>query len=121
MADKKPTPKKPVHMSTPIIVAIGASAGGLDAATKLITALPAKTISKGNGLALILVQHLDPHHDSMMADLLAGHTSMTVQQAVDGASIAADNIYIIPPGSYLAVAEGKLRLSKPNAPREPTA
>ena len=120
MPDTQPTPTEPERRprsSAPIIVAIGASAGGLDAATKLVTALPAQTTSKGNGLAFILVQHLDPHHESMMADLLAGHTSMSVKQAVDGAAIAADHIYIIPPGSYLAVAEGKLQLSKPTAPR----
>ena len=93
-----------------IIVAIGASAGGLDASTKLITALPGHT-----GMAYILVQHLDPDHDSMMAELLGGHTAMTVEQAIDGATITANHLYIIPPGSYLAVADGKLHLSKPNA------
>ena len=93
-----------------MIVAIGASAGGLDAAAKLITALPDHT-----GKAFILVQHLDPDHDSMMAELLGGHTAMTVEQAVNGAVIAADHLYIIPPGSYLSVADGKLHLSKPNA------
>jgi two-component system CheB/CheR fusion protein len=93
-----------------IIVAIGASAGGLDACTKLISALPART-----GMAFVLVQHLDPHHESMMADLLSGHTSMTVEQAVDGVTIAPDHLYVIPPGSYLSVASGKLQLSKPNA------
>jgi two-component system CheB/CheR fusion protein len=60
------------------IVAIGASAGGLDAFRKLVTALPA-----GSGMTCILVQHLDPTHESMMVDLLAGHTSMTVRQATD--------------------------------------
>src|SRR5271157_4257835 len=53
------------------IVAIGASAGGLNACRKLLDALPAT-----NGMAFIIVQHhLDPSHDSMMVDLLAGHTS----------------------------------------------
>ena len=55
------------------VVAIGASAGGLDACKKLLDALPAD-----NGMAFILVQHLDPSHDSMMVGLLAGHTSMPV-------------------------------------------
>ncbi len=61
------------------IVGIGASAGGLDACRKLVDALPAN-----NGMAFILVQHLDPTHESMMVDLLTGHTSMTVRQAADG-------------------------------------
>ncbi len=98
------------HKPDLMIVAIGASAGGLDAATKLIKALPDHT-----SMAFILVQHLDPDHDSMMAELLGGHTAMTVEQAVNGSAIAADHLYIIPPGSYLSVAAGKLGLSKPNA------
>jgi two-component system CheB/CheR fusion protein len=92
------------------IVAIGASAGGLDACTRLIDSLPAVT-----GMAFILVQHLDPNHESLMADLLAGHTAMTVQQAADGDAIAPDHLYIIPPGSYLSVKAGKLHLSAPGA------
>jgi len=73
-------------------------------------ALPA-----GNGMAFILVQHLDPTHESMMVDLLAGHTSMTVRQATDGMPIERDNLYVIPPGSYLSVVGGALRLSTPQA------
>ena len=62
-------------------------------------ALPA-----GNGMAFILVQHLDPTHESMMVDLLAGHTSMTVLQATDGMPIEREHLYVIPPGTYLSVA-----------------
>ncbi|MGA9846071.1 MAG: chemotaxis protein CheB, partial [Roseiarcus sp.] len=93
------------------IVAIGASAGGLDACRKLLDALPAR-----NGMAFIIVQHLDPSHDSMMVDLLAGHTSMPVLLATDGMRIERERVYVIPPGVYLAVDEkGALRLSKPQA------
>src|SRR5580693_992519 len=93
------------------IVAIGASAGGLDACRKLLDALPAP-----NGMAFIIVQHLDPSHDSMMVDLLAGHTSMPVLRATDGMRIERDRVYVIPPGVYLAADEkGTLRLSKPQA------
>jgi two-component system CheB/CheR fusion protein len=92
------------------IVGIGASAGGLDACSKLLDALPA-----GTGMAFILVQHLDPSHESMMVDLLAGHTAMTVRQAVDGMRIEPDHLYVIPPGTYLAVGAGALHLSPPQA------
>src|SRR5271167_2261672 len=92
------------------VVGIGASAGGLEACKKLVDALPA-----GNGMAYILVQHLDPTHESMMVELLAGHTSMTVLQATDGMLIEPDHCYIIPPGRYLAVSEGALHLSPPQA------
>jgi two-component system CheB/CheR fusion protein len=74
------------------VVAIGASAGGLEALRKLMAALPV-----GNDMAFVLVQHLDPTHESMMVDLLAGHTTMTVQQAADGMLIEREHLYIIPP------------------------
>jgi two-component system, chemotaxis family, CheB/CheR fusion protein len=92
------------------VVAVGASAGGLDACRKLVSALPA-----ANGMAFILVQHLDPTHESMMVDLLAGHTSMLVLQAVDGMLIESNHLYVIPPGTYLSVRDGALRLSRPQA------
>jgi two-component system CheB/CheR fusion protein len=88
------------------IVGIGASAGGLDACKKLVRALPEET-----GMAFILVQHLDPTHASMMVDLLAGHTPMTVVQAANGMPIEREHIYVIPPGSYLAQGNANLRLS----------
>ena len=93
------------------IVAIGASAGGLDACRKLLVALPAE-----NGMAFILVQHLDPNHNSMMVDLLSGNTKMPVVQATDGMAIARERVYVIPPGVYLSVDDkGALRLSRPQA------
>jgi two-component system, chemotaxis family, CheB/CheR fusion protein len=93
------------------VVAIGASAGGLDACRKLLGALPAE-----NGMAFIIVQHLDPSHDSMMVDLLTGSTKMPVAQATDGMAIERERVYVIPPGVYLSVDEkGALRLSRPQA------
>src|SRR5580692_8653428 len=92
------------------VVGIGASAGGLDACRKLVDALPANS-----GMAFILVQHLDPTHESMMVELLAGHTAMAVRQATDGMALERDHIYVIPPGAYLAVDAGVLRLSRPQA------
>ena len=92
------------------VVGIGASAGGLEACSKLMDGLPA-----GNGMAFILVQHLDPTHESMMVDLLAGHTSMTVRQATDGMPIEPDHLYVIPPGTYLSIGNGALHLSQPQA------
>ena len=92
------------------MVGIGASAGGLEACRKLIGALPA-----GNGMAFILVQHLDPTHESMMVDLLAGYTTMPVRQAADGIELQPDHLYVIPPGTYLSVEKGALHLSQPQA------
>jgi two-component system CheB/CheR fusion protein len=61
------------------IVGLGASAGGLDACKKLLEALSSDT-----GMAFVLIQHLDPTHESMMVELLTGHTRMTVRLAEDG-------------------------------------
>ncbi|MFG1376807.1 chemotaxis protein CheB [Xanthobacter autotrophicus] len=93
------------------VVGVGASAGGLEACKRLLAALP-----DGHGMALILILHLDPTHESMMADLLATHTSMVVRQAADGMLIEPDHLYIIPPAFYLSVAGDQLRLSAPEAP-----
>ena len=93
-----------------LIVGIGASAGGLDACRKLVEALPARS-----GMAFILVQHLDPTHESMMVDLLASHTQMIVRQAEDGMLLERSHLYGIPPGTYLSVACGALHRSKPQA------
>ncbi len=93
-----------------LIVGIGASAGGLDACRKLVEALPAK-----NGMAFILVQHLDPTHESMMVSLLASHTPMIVRQAADGMLLERDQLYVIPPGTYPSVGNGALHLSEPRA------
>jgi len=90
------------------VVGLGASAGGLGAFRRLLTALPAST-----GMAFILIQHLDPTHASMMVDLLAGHTSMKVQQATDGIPLEPEHVYLIPPGAYLSIQGGALRLSEP--------
>jgi two-component system CheB/CheR fusion protein len=91
-----------------LVVGVGASAGGLDASRQLLRALPAES-----GMAFILVQHLDPTHESMMVELLASHTSMKVCQAANGMRIEPNHFYVIPPGTYLAIGEGALHLSEP--------
>ena len=91
-----------------LVVGIGASAGGLEALYKLFDALPFDT-----GMAFILVLHLDPTHSSMMVGLLSGHTAMPVTEAADGAPIEPDRVYVIPPGAYLSISKGLLRLSSP--------
>lgn len=90
------------------VVGLGASAGGLDAFKKLFDALPATC-----GMAFVLIQHLDPKHPSLMADLLGSHTAMKVVQAEDGMPVEADQVYLIPPGRYLEIANGTLRLTAP--------
>jgi two-component system CheB/CheR fusion protein len=90
------------------VVGLGASAGGLEAFTKLLTVL-----SADSGMAFILIQHLDPTHESMMVTLLGSHTSMKVLQATDGMKIERDHVYVIPPRVYLSMQNGLLHLSVP--------
>jgi two-component system CheB/CheR fusion protein len=94
------------------VIAVGASAGGLDALTQLLGRLSADT-----GLAYVLVQHLDPAHESILAELLARTTSLPVVQATDGLRIQADHAYVIPPGVQMTLVDGYLKL----APRERTS
>ncbi len=90
------------------IVALGASAGGLEAIRKLLKLMPADT-----GCAFVLIQHLDPNHKSMMVDLLARDTQMPVVQAAHGMVVEPNCFYVIPPQKFLSVSDGALRLSQP--------
>jgi two-component system, chemotaxis family, CheB/CheR fusion protein len=94
--------------STVPIVAVGASAGGLDAMARLLDAMPVDT-----GMAFLLVQHLDPHHASQLAELLATHTTMRICDAAEGMAIHADEIYVCPPGQFIAIRFGVLHLTRP--------
>jgi two-component system CheB/CheR fusion protein len=95
------------------IVAVGASAGGLGACMKLLAALPPDM-----GMAFLVVLHLEPNHDSLLAELLGARTTMPVLQASEGMLLEANRVHVIPPGVYMSVdVQGFLRLSKPPAKR----
>ena len=87
------------------VVGVGASAGGLKALTALLTALPVDT-----GMAFVIVQHLSPAHESILAELLSRATKMQVHQVSEEPSIEPNQVYVIPPGRDMIVAEGKLVL-----------
>jgi two-component system, chemotaxis family, CheB/CheR fusion protein len=88
------------------VVGIGASAGGLEAFTQLLRHLPTDT-----GMAFVLVQHLDPNHPSLLTEILARTTLMSVHEAQEGITIAPNQIYVIPPNTTLTIAQGKLHLA----------
>jgi two-component system, chemotaxis family, CheB/CheR fusion protein len=90
------------------IVGIGASAGGLDALKAFLGAMPADS-----GMAFVIVQHLDPAHESHMADILAKITTMRVVQARNGAAVAPNTVYTNPPGRILSIRGGRLVLGEP--------
>src|SRR6478609_10675122 len=87
------------------IVGVGASAGGLEAFRSLLQALPAKT-----GMAFVLVQHLDPEHESLLTRLLSHATRMPVTEVVEGVSVEPDRVYVIPPNKALGIRDGILHL-----------
>lgn len=104
----KPTAAKRVEGSgvqEPAIVGIGASAGGLDAFTQLLRALPVDT-----GMAYVLVQHLEPSHESILTKLLARATKMPVQEVREGMRVEPNHVYVIPANADLGLLDGLLHI-----------
>lgn len=108
---KKPEIKGENDYKFPI-VAIGASAGGFDALKRFFTSIP----SDNPGMAFVLVQHLDPTHESTMADLMSRYTPIKVVQAKDGIIVKPDHLYIIPPNKDMGMLNGVIQLMDPFEP-----
>ena len=86
-------------MSSPFeVVALAASAGGLNALTHVLAALPGDFPA-----ALVVVQHLDPRHRSLMADILSRRTALPVTEASEGDELRPGRAYIAPPNRHLLV------------------
>jgi chemotaxis methyl-accepting protein methylase/PAS domain-containing protein len=94
------------------IVAIGASAGGLEALEQFLGHVPA-----GSGMAFVVIQHLDPNYKGMMPELLQRATVMPVAQAKDRQKVKPDSVYVIPPNKDLSILHDTLYLLDPVAPR----
>lgn len=103
-SNKKPAKKLNIFP----VIGMGASAGGLQAFSGFLDAMP-----DDSGMAFVLIQHLDPEHESLMADLLASHTDMTVVLAGDKMLIEPNHVYVIPPNATLVIKDDKLHLMKP--------
>src|SRR5262249_9522342 len=82
------------------VVGIGASAGGLEAFSQLLRALPADT-----GMAYVLVQHLAPRYESMLSELLSNATSLPVTEVSEGIRVERDHVYVIPPNSSMGISD----------------
>ena len=87
------------------VVGIGASAGGLHALERLFGNLAVDT-----GAAFVVVQHLSPSFKSLMKELLARHTSMSIYRIDDGMVLEANSVYLIPPGQNVTLEGNVLRL-----------
>lgn len=124
LPDKNPAPElKPAKSQKPSakaadkptdfpIVGIGASAGGLEALELFLAHVP-----ENSGLAFVIIQHLDPTHKGIMAELLQRATPMPVLQARDRQGVKPNCVYIIPPNKDMSILRGKLHLLEPVAPR----
>lgn len=102
-ADKKPFP----------IIAIGASAGGLEAMTELFKKLPANP-----GMAFVVMQHLDPTHESALPSLLGRVTGMAVTEAKNNMPIVGNCVYVIPPNKAMRIASRRLKIAPRKTERE---
>lgn len=89
-----------------LIVGIGASAGGLDAFSELLSHLPIDT-----GMGFVFVQHLSPEQESLLSELLGRTTRMPVVTAAEGMVVEANHVYVIPPDTRMTIAGGQLHLT----------
>jgi len=89
------------------IVGIGASAGGVEALEQFLKAVPAD-----NGMAFVIVTHLPPNYDSMMAEILGRATKMPVFHARDGELVLPQQVHVLPSSATLTIREGRLRLRR---------
>src|SRR5437773_3733264 len=94
------------------LVGVGASAGGLEAFTDLLAHLPPDT-----GMGFVLIQHLDPKHESMLSSILARSTKMRVREVEAGMPLEPDTVYVAPPAADISLVDGSFEL----APRDPSA
>lgn len=94
-------------MKTFPIIGIGGSSGGLEAFQELLENLSAKP-----GAAFVFIMHLSPNHKSTLTELLARSTKMPVSEIRNNMLVEINHVYVIPPGSDISIAHGKLMLSK---------
>ncbi len=88
------------------IIAIGASAGGLRALSEVLSGLPSDL-----PVPILIVQHLDPRHKSLMAEILQRHCKIKVKEAVNDETIQNSIVYIAPPNKHMLVSDGKIALT----------
>lgn len=94
------------------VVAVGASAGGLEAFEQFFRAMPANS-----GMGFVLVQHLDPTHTSILSEILQRSTAMPVVEAGQQMPIEPNHVYVIPPNRDMVIERGALSLSVSSRPR----
>ncbi len=88
------------------VIGIGASAGGLDAFKKLLKAIPVDS-----GMAFVLVQHLDPNHESLLPEILQKVTPIPVLEIADDIKVEPNHVYVIPSNKIMVATDGVLLLA----------
>ncbi|GAB6060792.1 chemotaxis protein CheB [Desulfonatronum parangueonense] len=96
----------PDHSGPSLYVAVGASAGGLEAIEAFFSGM-----ASDSGMAFVVIQHLSPDYKSLMVEILSKKTEMKVHRAEDGLKVLPNNIYLIPPKKNLTIFHGKLLLN----------
>lgn len=103
---KDPTPT--ITTSPTTIIAIGASAGGLEALQEFFSHLPMI-----ENCSILVAQHLSPTHKSILAQLLGRETKLEVKEAVHGKTLQPNLVYITPPNKEISISKNKICLKKP--------
>lgn len=111
-SQKKKVTDKDTGKNLLYVVGMGGSAGGLEAFGQFFTHMPVD-----NGMAFVLVPHLDPTHKGMMPELLQRFTKMQVFQAEDGMKVRPNCVYVIPPNKDMFILHETLQLLEPSEPR----
>lgn len=105
--DQRQTVPAASGAQTPLVIGIGASAGGLEALQQFFGHIP-----PDSGASFVVIQHLSPDYKSLMANILGKHTEMPVFQAEQDMAVEPDTVYLIPPKKYMTIQEGKLKLAE---------
>ena len=113
--DQPNGPMNPILTHPVALISIGASAGGLEAVSQFLESLPEfpNSIGHDHQYAFVFIQHLEPHHKSLLVELLSHRTKLKVVEAKEGMALAGGTLHIIAPGDYLSLETGGLHLSHP--------
>ncbi len=99
------TESSSTQTSDPVIVGVGASAGGIEACGQLLANVP-----NNRGLSLVIVQHLDPNYRSTLPDILSRRTKLTVTTIENGQKVEPNHVYVLPPDRSVLLEQGALKL-----------
>src|ERR1700744_4757946 len=101
-----PAKNKRISTANTYVVAIGASAGGLEAIHEFFDYMPTSS-----SLSFVVIQHLSSDYKSLLVELVSKHTHMKVFEAENNMTLQPDCVYIIPNNKLMTLSRGKLRLA----------